>query len=149
MTDGEAHDRIAIAALLARYNAEGDRGRIEALALTFAPDGCLRFSGQESRGRAAIIARLAAPSGRNPALSVTRHHLATSAITLLGDRAEGRTYFQVLTDIGLDHHGVYVDALVRLESGWAFALREVRIDWQAPHSLYPRLHVRGLAPGAA
>jgi hypothetical protein len=148
MTDQEASDRIAIAALLARYNTEGDRGRIGTLALTFAPDGCLRFSGEDCRGRAAIIARLSTPGGKNPALTVTRHHLGTSSITLHGDHAEGRTYFQVLTNIGLDHHGVYVDALIRAEFGWVFALREVRIDWQSPDSLYPPLYVRGVPPAA-
>ncbi len=143
MTDGEVADREAIRLLMARYNAHGDRGRLEALAATFAEEG--EFSGTASRGRAGILARLGAPGARDPRLTVTRHHLTTSLVEIDGDRATGRTYFQVWTEIGLDHHGVYVDAMVKQAGGWLFLVREVRIDWQAVDSLYPALDVRGVA----
>lgn len=143
MNENEVSDRVAIQLLLARYNIEGDRGRIEALAVLFAPDGTLRFNGHHCTGPQEIMAQLTG-AVRNPALTLTRHHLASSLIELDGDTARGRTYFQVLTDIGLDHHGVYVDLLERHEGGWRFKDRHVRIDGQARNSLFRGLHVRGV-----
>jgi hypothetical protein len=139
-------DDAAIRHLMARYTMNGDRGKLEALAATFAEDGTLAFSGAASTGRAAIIARLSAPGPRNPALTLSRHHLTSCLIDIADDRAAARTYFQVLTDIGLDHHGVYVDALEKTAGAWLFRHRDVRIDWQSPRSLYAPLHVRGVAP---
>jgi hypothetical protein len=137
----------AIRSLMARYNVEGDRARIEALATCFAMDGVLTFSGESTVGRAAIVARLTRGGGRaNPHHSFSRHHLTTSLIEVTGDTATGRSYFQVLTDIGLDHHGVYVDHFTRTADGWRIAHREVRIDWQSPQSVNPRLWVRGVEP---
>jgi hypothetical protein len=142
-------DDAAIRHLMARYTMNGDRGKLEALAETFAEDGTLAFSGAASTGRAAIVARLAAPAARNPALTLSRHHLTSCLIDIDGERATGRTYFQVLTDIGLDHHGVYIDAMEKIAGAWLFRHRDVRIDWQSPRSLYASLHVRGIAPARA
>ena len=148
MTRDEATEREAIRTVMARYNIHGDRGRVDALAETFTEDGTIAFSGQATTGRAAIAERLRRRGPRNPALTVSRHHLTTSLIEIDGDQATGRTYFQVLTDIGLDHSGVYVDTLVKQKGAWFLARREVRIDWQSPQTLYPPLHVRGVPPEA-
>lgn len=137
-------DREAIRILMARYNIEGDRGNIEGLASVFADDGTLEFGGEASTGPAAIVDRLGRGSGsRNPALTVVRHHLTTSLVQVDGDEATGRTYFVVLTDIGPDHHGVYVDRYRRTSEGWRIAHRQVRIDWRSPQSLFPPMVVRG------
>jgi hypothetical protein len=144
MTDCE--DREAIRHLMAAYNINGDRARVAELADVFTEDGVIAFSGEETCGRAAIVARLSGGGTRNPALQVSRHHLTTSLIELDGDRATARSYFQVLTNRGLDHHGHYADRLVRTADGWRIARREVRIDYQASDTLYAPLHVRGRAP---
>nr|WP_281061210.1 nuclear transport factor 2 family protein [Sphingobium sp. Sx8-8] len=146
-------DREAIRQLLAAYNINGDRGRVDLLADTFAEDGVIEFSGERTQGRAAIAARLGGGSrggegGKSSRLTVTRHHLATSLVEIDGDSADARTYFMVHTDIGPDHHGVYVDRLIRTPQGWRFAHRQVRIDWQAEGSLFGPLHVRGQRPGS-
>lgn len=140
----DLEDRDNLRALIARYNIEGDRGNLAGLASVFAADGTLEFSGEGSTGPEAIVQRLGArpATARNPALTVVRHHLTTSQIELDGDEATGRTYFVVMTDIGPDHHGVYVDRFVRTEQGWRIAHRQVRIDWQLPASLFPPLAVR-------
>ncbi|MET0250038.1 MAG: nuclear transport factor 2 family protein [Sphingobium sp.] len=141
-------DREAIHTLMARYNIEGDRGNIEGLASVFADDGVLEFGGAATTGRAAIIERLSGGRGpRNPALTVVRHHLTTSLIEIDGDGATGRTYLIVMTDIGPDHHGVYVDRFRRTADGWRIAHRQVRIDWQSPQSLFPPSPVRGRPAG--
>lgn len=139
-------DREAIRHLMTIYNINGDRGRIEALASAFAEDGVIEFSGESSQGRDVIVKRLSQGGTHNPALELSRHHLTTSLIELDGDRAIARTYFQVLTNQGLDHHGHYVDTLVRTADGWLIAHRSVRIDYQSPASLYGPLHVRGRIP---
>jgi hypothetical protein len=150
MTPDEACDREAIRDLMARYNINGDRARIEAFAATFAPEGTLEFSGEATRGRAAIFARLSGGSApRDPRHTFSRHHLTTSLVELDGDRATARTYFHVLTDIGLDHHGHYADRLCRIDGEWFFEHRSVRIDWQSPLSLNARFHVGGKPPSAA
>src|ERR1700761_4954679 len=112
MRDDSA-DRNAIRNLMERYNLASDCSRYEALADTFAEDGTLPFSGHDSTGRQAIVAPLKQGGPRNAALTLTRHHLTTSLIEVEGERATGKTYFQVLTNIGLDHTGVYVDAFVK------------------------------------
>ncbi|MDB5715713.1 MAG: nuclear transport factor 2 family protein [Sphingomonadales bacterium] len=144
-------DREAIRHLMAVYNINGDRGRVTALAEAFAEDGVIEFSGEITKGRAAIIERLSGGSGvkRNPALELSRHHITTSLIEIDGDTAQARTYFQVLSNEGLDHHGHYIDRIVRTGEGWRIAHRNVRIDFQKTDSLYPPLHVRGRVPTSA
>lgn len=142
----EPADLEAIRALMARYNIQGDRGNIEGLASVFAENGTLEFGGEASTGKAAIVDRLSNGRGpRNPALTVVRHHLTTSQVEIKGDEAKGRTYFVVMTDIGPDHHGVYVDRFRRTAEGWRIAHRQVRMDWQSPQSLFPPSAVRGPA----
>ena len=147
MDRNEVADREAIRVLLATYNINGDRGDVATLANTFAEDGVIEFGGEKTVGRAAIQARLGGGgSTRKPGFTVSRHHLSTSLVEIDGDRASGRTYFMVNTDIGPDHHGVYVDRFVRTGDGWRIAHRQVRIDWQAENSLFAPLHVRGKPP---
>lgn len=141
-----ASDREAIRHLMAVYNINGDRGRITALGETFIEDGILEFSGETITGRAAIVSRLSRGRERHPALELSRHHITTSLIELDGDRATARSYFQVLTNGGLDHHGHYADQLTRMPQGWRIAHRSVRIDYQSADSLYPPFHVRGRVP---
>ncbi len=145
MRDDSA-DRNAIRNLMARYSVASDCGRSEALADTFAEDGTLCFSGHATTGRSQIVARLNQRGPRNAALTLTRHHLTTSLIEVEGERATGKTYFQVLTNIGLDHTGVYIDEFLRQNGNWYFARREARVDWQAPASLYPPLQARSRVP---
>ncbi len=146
ITPTPTEDREAIRHLMSIYNINGDRGRVDALGAAFIEEGIIEFSGEASKGRAAIVARLSGGGARNPALLVSRHHLTTSLIELDGDKATARSYFQVLTNQGLDHHGHYSDTLVRTPDGWRIAHRSVRIDYQSPDSLYAPLHVRSHAP---
>lgn len=129
-------DLEAIRALTTRYNIAADRGRIAELAACFARDGQLDFPGRSGKGRDGIVEALTSGE-RNPALTLTRHHLTTMEI-LPGadtDHAVGRVYFFVITNAGLDHSGVYVDQYIRIAGQWLIAHREVRIDWQAEASL--------------
>jgi hypothetical protein len=140
------NDLAEIQTLLARYNICGDRGDIVGLAATFSTDGVLEFSGSVMKGREAIIDRLSSDDYRTPELTYSRHHLTTSLVDITGDTAEARTYFQVFTEIGLDHHGVYVDRLDKVAGEWLIVHRQDRIDWQSPQSLFAPMWVRGNPP---
>lgn len=128
-------DRDAIRDLLARYTYNGDRGRVEALAACFAPDGVLEYPGNRAQGPEAIADALRS-GDRNPGLSFVRHHITNPLIELGGDAATARSYFAVHADNGPDHSGTYDDRLIRIEAGWRFAHRRVRVDWQSAASLY-------------
>ncbi|MGQ5700522.1 nuclear transport factor 2 family protein [Sandaracinobacteroides sp. A072] len=142
--------RDAIRNLLARYTYNGDRGRIEALAACFAPDGVLEFPGNRAVGPDAILSALTGGTpGPGPRPGFVRHHITNPLITLDGDAATARSYFTVFTDIGPDHAGTYTDRLVRTgdaglgeTSGWRFAHRLVRIDWQSQASLFRPMATR-------
>lgn len=134
-------DRDAIRHLLATYTYNGDRGRVDALAACFAEDGVLEFTGKAPCGPAAIAEALSSGT-RNTALTFVRHHITNPLIEVDGDNATARSYFAVTSDNGPDHSGTYSDRLVRTAQGWRFAHRTVRIDWQAPTSLYPPMVTR-------
>lgn len=149
MSDGEPADREEIRLLMARYNINGDRARVAELAATFIENGVLSFPGNRLEGRAAITDMLGGtpgtPRARDPRHSFTRHNLTTSLVEIDGDSATGRTYFMVMTNIGLDHSGHYADHLVKVDGAWRFASRDVRIDWVSPESFNPALRERAKA----
>jgi hypothetical protein len=133
-------DKIAIADLIALYTIVGDRGRFEEFVNLFLEEGTLALPLWEATGRTAIMKALAGGEKRlfkDRAPRIMRHHLTTSLIQLKArDHATARTYFLNFSDIGPDHSGVYVDEIKKAAKGWRFARRDVRIDWQADHSLY-------------
>ena len=142
MTPDEALAREEIRYTMSIYNSEGDRGRIEALAAAFTEDGVLEFSGARHTGRPAIIQALSPTVAANRDRaddgmpSFLRHNLTTSRIELRSDtEADAWTYFNVITPIGLDHCGVYVDRFVRVADRWLIAHRRVKIDWRDPRSI--------------
>ncbi len=135
MADKVAADRDAIRDLLARYTYNGDRGRVAELAACFAADGVLEFPGARAQGREAIHAVLI--SGEPVAgRTFVRHHITNPLIDIADETATARSYFAVHADNGPDHSGTYDDQLVRTDSGWRFAHRRVRVDWQAGTSLF-------------
>ena len=129
-------DRDSIRHLLATYTYNGDRGRIDALAACFAEDGTLEFPGALATGPVAIVAALTSGGQADPARTFVRHHITNPLIEVEGDTATARSYFTVYSNHGPDHAGTYNDRLVRPPAGWRFAHRQVRIDWQAPASLF-------------
>lgn len=140
----DAAELNAIRNTLAAYNMAGDRLRLEALAALFLEDGVLETSIGAFRGRQEIIdglggrGRPAPTAEQGPTL--LRHNLTTCHITVTSpDTAEARTYFMVLTNVGLDHAGHYVDRLRKLDGAWMFERRIVRIDWASKQSVYPNL----------
>jgi hypothetical protein len=138
----QADDLEAIRQTLAAYNVAGDRLKLEEMANLFLPDGVLESPTARMEGRAAIVAGLggggAAPNP-GPRPTFVRHHLTTQSLELTGpDTAQGRSYFMVFTDIGLDHIGYYVDKLRKTDGRWLIEQRQARIDWMADGTLFGR-----------
>jgi hypothetical protein len=129
---------------LARYNWSGDAGQLDGLAETFCVDGVLEIRGfQPLRGRSEIATFLGGVTGKIAVdLSVkpvVRHNIANVLFTdLAPGRAQVKSYFTVITNIGLDHCGRYRDTLVPDGDAWMIRHREVSTDWAAPNSAMAR-----------
>lgn len=131
---------------LARYNWSGDAGALDALAETFCPDGILEIRGFEPlRGRSAISEFLGGVTGKiavdvdADVKPIVRHNVANVLFTeLTPDQARVKSYFSVITHIGLDHCGRYRDVLVPDGGAWLIKHRQVSTDWAAPHSAMAR-----------
>lgn len=132
----EISDRLEIQDLFARYSFAIDERDWDALDGVFTPDARIDYS--ESGGAKGSLAEIKAwlPKAleRFPAF---QHMVATTKLTLDGDRAESRTILfnpMVLPDgegnpqtffIGL----WYRDRLVRTAQGWRIAERYEELSW--------------------
>lgn len=138
---------------LARYSWSGDAFRLDELAAAFCEDGELEVRGRAPlRGRPAIVAFLgggAATGGEDEARRAARRaeaeasgvrrivrHLVTNTrfLEVTPERARVASYFSVITEIGLDHHGRYRDELEPVGDEWLIRRRFVSTDWRDPRS---------------
>ena len=72
-----------------------------------------------------------------PGFTHLRHCVTNLTIDVDGpDAARATAYFQVITDIGLDHWGRYRDRLVPHGDRWLLAERSVRTDGYADRSFF-------------
>ena len=132
--------RESIRDLVARYNANADTGRFAEVLELFASDAVMDIEGRVHTGHDEILTIFTGvrdhPSGGSP--RYVRHLTATHQIDVLDDStAKGRCYYQVLTSVGLDHWGRYIDEY-RVEGGrWRFARRRVTVDGRSTDSLFP------------
>ena len=136
MTPFELAAREGIRDLVARYNANGDSGRFDAMLALFAEDATLELDGEALQGRAEIRAffeRVARRTGAGRDAAFVRHFTGTHQIDVLSERdARGRCYYAVLTERGLDHWGRYVDEYRRLDGRWLFQRRKITLDAAVP-----------------
>lgn len=137
----EVEARECIRDLVARYNANGDSGRIDAVVALFATDAELEVPGRSLRGREEIRSFLAGIGAEtrsrmgDAGFKLIRHFTATHQIDVTSrDHATGRCYYAVLTDRGLDHWGRYVDEYRREDDRWLFAKRRATVDGRVPGS---------------
>jgi hypothetical protein len=140
MEPWEVAAREGIRDTVARYNANGDTGRFAQVIELFTDDAVMELVGRTYTGRDEILtiftgAAERSGTGRTP--GYLRHMTSTHQIDLTGDStANGRLYFQVLTEIGLDHWGRYVDQYRCVDGAWRFARRKVFVDGQSPGSTF-------------
>ncbi len=136
--------RESIRDLVARYNANGDSGRFATMIELFAPDAQMTLEDGTRTGLTEIMSiftgardSYAEPAADGPPRYV-RHSTTTHQIDLLDEHtATGRCYFQVITPVGLDHWGRYLDDYRVVDGAWKFARRRVTVDGYSPTSLYP------------
>jgi len=132
----ELEARESIRDLVARYNANGDAGRFDAMLALFADDAVLELADGVHRGKPAIRALfegVAQRTGAGGAAVFIRHFTATHQIDVLSaSEARGRCYFAVLTERGLDHWGRYLDEYLRVGERWLFRRRKVTVDAAVP-----------------
>jgi SnoaL-like domain len=131
--------RECIRDTVARYNRAGDRGRYPEMIECFTDDGRLVIVGDaEHRGRPALARFFSGVADTaRPGLTQLRHCVTNLCIDV-DDRAAATasSYFQVITDIGLDHWGRYRDRLVPVGDRWLLAERSVKTDGYAPGSFF-------------
>jgi len=133
----EIEARESIRDLVARYNANGDSGRIDPMSELFADDAIMTIAPDtEHKGRQAIHAFFSGiasgtrdDQSKGGGVQYIRHYTATHQIDVLGrDQAKGRCYYAVLTDRGLDHWGRYIDEYRRIDGRWKFWRRTCTTD---------------------
>jgi hypothetical protein len=139
MTHEETIARAAISQTLALCTQAGDARKAEAYARSFTEEGVLEL-GERIEGREAIRRWMTAPSvipqpeGGSPGF--VSHHLTTCRIELTSERtATVRTYWLVISAVGLDHSGYYDDRFEKVGDAWLIALRRPRTLWKSPQSL--------------
>ena len=129
--------RESIRDLVARYNANGDSGRIDPMAELFADDAIMTIAPDtRHEGRKAIHAFFCGiasgtrgDQAKGGGWKYIRHYTATHQIDVLGPgEARGRCYYAVLTDRGLDHWGRYLDEYRRIDGNWKFWRRTCTTD---------------------
>jgi hypothetical protein len=140
--------REQIRDLVARYNANGDSGRLDAVMELFARDALLNLEDRQYRGvdqirRMFDTAATGTRLERAKTGSFIRHFTATHQIDLIDPRqATGRCYFQVLTQEGLDHWGRYLDEYARHGDRWQFRSRSIHVDGRIPGGWSDRTEAR-------
>jgi len=137
--------REAIRDLVVRYNSYGDSGLFDRMLALFAPDAVVEIGGDIYRGSRQIgeafnrvPAHASKPAGQPAYL---RHCTATHQIDLVDETtATGRCYFFVLTAVGLDHWGRYLDEYSVIEAEWRFTRRRILTDALSPQSIFAARH---------
>ncbi|MGO8870044.1 MAG: nuclear transport factor 2 family protein [Acidimicrobiales bacterium] len=134
--------RESIRDLVARYNANGDAGRFDQVVELFAPDAVMEIGdglpprvGREQIRTIFTSVRDGVRYEDRPVY--LRHNTSTLQIDLADeDSAKSRCYYVVITDVGLDHWGRYVDEFKKVDGVWRFVTRRVTIDGKSPDSLF-------------
>ena len=133
--------RESIRDLVVRYNSYGDSGLFDRMLGLFAPGAVAEigdevYQGQRAIGRAfSRVPVHTSKPGRRP--EYLRHCTATHQIDLVDETtATGRCYFFVLTAVGLDHWGRYLDEYGVINDEWRFTRRRVLTDAHSPQSIF-------------
>ena len=130
--------REAIRDLVARYNANGDTGRFARVRELFAVDAWMDIGDGTVRRGVDEIMTIFTGTATKVTADFVRHFTSTHQIDVqTSDRAVGRLYYAVLTQVGLDHWGRYVDEYARIDGRWLFASRTVSVDGWSSASVFP------------
>ena len=134
--------REEIRATLTLYNKGGDAADYGLLASAFHEDGALVMGDGSIRlsGRAEIsgeLLRRARLRGHGTAGVFQRHNLTTNRIDVLSaNEAAVRTTYLVVTELGPDHAGEYIDRFEKRADRWLIAERRATLDWMRSDSRF-------------
>ncbi len=135
--------REAIRDTIARYNHAGDRAKFDAMVRCFTPDGTLHIvDGEVHRGHDQLLKFFSGVSGSTQApelLTLLRHCVTNTLIEVESATvATANSYFQVVTNQGLDHWGTYRDRFTHdpATNRWLIEHRSVKTDAYADTSLF-------------
>jgi hypothetical protein len=139
---------------MARYNIAGDQRDLAAFLATFTEDALYESAIFRCQGKPAIRAYLSAFWSSSPAKAsprFRRHNLTTCQIDLTAAiAATSRAYYLVISDIGPDHSGYYLDHWCAEQGRWLISRRQVWMDWCRSESLcVPEVSKRLLAETGA
>jgi hypothetical protein len=133
--------RESIRDTVTRYNSNGDSARFARVIELFTADAVMDVLGQTYTGHDEIMTIFTGVVTRNASGTSpghVRHMTATHQIDFVDEsHATGRLYFQVLTKVGLDHWGRYIDQYRQVDGAWKFARRKVIVDGRSPDSTFP------------
>lgn len=133
--------RDAIRYTISVYNSAVDRGAYADLAEVFTEDGEMIISDSKTySGRQTIIESLLAGQklrgGFEPG-NFQRHSLGNSMIKIVDEKHARTVHFiTVMTELGLDHSGVYVDDFVENDGYWWIKTRRANMEWARPESRF-------------
>jgi hypothetical protein len=137
--------RESIRDRIARWNSNGDAGRFTEMVAVLAPD--VEFEPTPAtvlHGRDAVLEYLGGvgsgappdrsgryvPEGGRPTL---RHFTSTIQIDLLSETmARVRSYYQVVSSVGLDHWGRYLDDFGVVDGEWLITRRTITTEGVEP-----------------
>ena len=132
--------RESIRDLVTRYNSNGDAGRFAHVIELFADDAVMQLPDRVYTGRAEIMTIFTGTQDTvrgSETLAYVRHHVATHQIDIVdATTASGRCYFAVLSPVGLDHWGRYIDRYVCIDGSWKFEHRRVHVDGRSTNSWF-------------
>jgi ketosteroid isomerase-like protein len=130
----ELLDRERIRELLHRYCWVVDHGTLpEVMALFHDPCTLILAPGKRYAGRAAVQ-RWYEVYLRNR-MEVLRHLIHNQVVTIAGDAATSKSYFDAVGDLkgeSITVAGYYEDLLVRVGEEWRFTEKTIRLDFLAP-----------------
>jgi len=132
--------RSRIKDTIARYNIAGDKRDLDAFVATFCEDAIYESAVFSCAGANDIRQYLLTawkPVPAVPSPRFRRHHITTTQIDVHdAQQASGRVYYLMVTDLGLDHCGYYLDRYRPVGDRWLIAHRQVWMDWSLPQSLF-------------
>jgi SnoaL-like domain len=141
MQPWEIDARESIRDLTTRYNSNGDTGRFAEVRKLFHADAEMYLEGRTYVGIEEVMTIFTGTQSRINATDgppLLRHLTGTHQIDLIDEHnARGRLYFFVLTMIGPDHWGTYMDHYRKDADGvWRFARRSVKVEGRSPNSVF-------------
>ena len=133
--------REAIRCTIALYVRNADTADYDRHVEVFHPEAKMIIQGGPTlEGRTAIIDAVKQGAVKRRAFDAgnfQRHNITTCAIEMTGAvSATATTYIMVVTELGFDHTGIYIDEFVKQDDRWLIKARRATMEWGRPDSRF-------------